>query len=225
LNDHNVWGAVRPALAERHTVYAIDRRGRGESGLPEEHEFQRHAEDVRAVIDAAGGEVDLLGHSYGAHCALEAALMAPERVKHLVLYEPPTPVDERGAVATLFETRDASEAVEVFFSELIGMPEVQLHAMKQTAFWPYLVSFAPTMPSEARALMGRRFDPTRYAALHMPVLFLVGSDTAGNLGEVMRQLEPHMPKTEWFVFQGHGHGAMLTAPRLFEDAVLKFLTC
>ena len=73
LNDRNAWGAVLPALAQHHTVYAMDRRGRGESGQPAEHALERQFEDVVAVIEAAGAPVDLIGHSYGAHCALGAA--------------------------------------------------------------------------------------------------------------------------------------------------------
>jgi pimeloyl-ACP methyl ester carboxylesterase len=223
LNDHKIFGAVTPAFAERHTVLAMDRRGRGESGPTEEHTFDQQSADVVAVIDAAGEPVDLLGHSYGAHCALGAAAMVPDRVKHLVLYEPPTPGADRLNIAEDFERLSASDAVENFFANGVGVPPNQLAAMKASPFWPYLVSFVNTMPSEGRALVGHRFDPARFASLKMPVLFLQGGDTAERLGEVMRRLAPHMPQAEWHTFEGHGHGANLTAPKLFADTVLAFL--
>ena len=96
-------------------------------------------------------------------------------------------------------------------------------APKATAFWPYLVSFAPTMPFEGRALVGYGFDPANFAGLRMPALFLVGSQTAAELGEVLRQLRPAMPQAEWAVFEGQGHGAMMRAPQMFTDTVLAFL--
>jgi pimeloyl-ACP methyl ester carboxylesterase len=53
MNDHNAWAFVVPAFAERFSMYAMDRRGRGESGPPAEHAFERQIEDVVAVIEAA----------------------------------------------------------------------------------------------------------------------------------------------------------------------------
>jgi pimeloyl-ACP methyl ester carboxylesterase len=46
---------------------------------------------VVAVILAVAEPVFLLGHSYGAHCALLAAQLAPDWIRRLVLYEPPWP--------------------------------------------------------------------------------------------------------------------------------------
>jgi pimeloyl-ACP methyl ester carboxylesterase len=222
INDHRVWGQVVPAFAERFSVYAIDRRGRGESGPPAEHACERQYEDVVAVIDAAGEPVDLIGHSGGALYALGAAMMAQDRVKHLVLYEPPAP-DGFPDIGQIFETMEPSDAVAAFML-LIGVTPEGLEALQATPVWPYLVSFAATMPSEARAFAGRDFEPSQFASLMMPALFLVGSLTAELLGKVLRQLQPTMPQAEWVTFEGEGHAAMMTAPKQFSDAVLAFLS-
>ena len=42
--------------------------------------------------DSIGEPVFLLGHSFGALCSLEAALLTPN-VRKLVLYEPPIPIE------------------------------------------------------------------------------------------------------------------------------------
>src|SRR5439155_9508962 len=68
--DHSRWAPVLAALEARFTVYACDRRGRGESGDAEDYAIEREFDDVTAVIDGIGGPVDVLGHSYGAICAL-----------------------------------------------------------------------------------------------------------------------------------------------------------
>jgi pimeloyl-ACP methyl ester carboxylesterase len=223
LNDRNIWRAVLPAFAEQYSVYAMDRRGRGESGPPGEHALERQFEDVAAVIEAAGEPADLVGHSYGAHCALGAAAMVPDKVRHLVLYEPPLVDEARVDMVRFFETSDPSQSVSEFFLTAIGMPHDQVEALKATAFWPYLVSFAPTMPSEGRALLGYEFEPGRFASLKMPALFLAGSQTTERLCGAMRELMPYMLQSEWVTFEGHGHGAMLTAPAVFSDTVLGFL--
>lgn len=223
LNDHAAWAAILPFFAPQYTVYAMDRRGRGESGPPAEHALERQFEDVLAVIEAAGEPVDLIGHSYGAHCALGAAALAPALVKHLVLYEPPTPDAARLALGESFEADDPSGAVAEFMVH-VGLSQAQIEALKATPFWPYLARFAPTMPYEARALGGHEFDPARFAALDMPALFIVGSLTQQHLGEVLRQLrQASMPHAEWSTLEGQGHAATLTAPQLFADTVLPFL--
>src|SRR3712207_2617173 len=70
--DHARWRPVLPAFEERFTVYAIDRRGRGGSGDSDDYAIEREFGDVAAVVDSLGEPVTLLGHSYGALCALEA---------------------------------------------------------------------------------------------------------------------------------------------------------
>src|SRR5215210_1019443 len=85
--DHGRWSPVLPALEERFTVYAVDRRGRGSSGDAEGYAIEREFEDVAAVVDSIGEPANLLGHSYGALCSLEAALHT-RKVRKLVLYDP-----------------------------------------------------------------------------------------------------------------------------------------
>lgn len=222
LNDYRAWSFVRPAFAERFTVYAMDRRGRGESGTPAEHALERQFEDVLAVMDAAGAPVDLIGHSYGAHVALGAAALAPERVKHLVLYEPPTPDPNRQDIGEAFATRPAEEALTAF-AQLIGMTADEVAESKQTQVWAYLLSFTASMPSEARALVNHGFEPAQYSSLKMPALFLQGSRTSETLGEVMRLLHPHMPQAVWHTFEDEGHGAQMRSAQAFSDVVLAFL--
>lgn len=221
LNDRNVFGLVRAKFGKHRTVYAMDRRGRGESGPPAPHALEREFEDVLAVIDAAGAPADLLGHSYGAHVALGAAALAPEQVRRLVLYEPPTIDELRGDLGLDFAD-DPEQALANFVLH-IGMTPDGREALRQTPFWTYMLSFAETMPHEARALIEKPFDAARFSVLTMPALFLVGSVTKEHLGEVMRQLERHMPDVTWHEFAGQGHGANLLAPDEFAEVVLRFL--
>jgi pimeloyl-ACP methyl ester carboxylesterase len=86
--DHSRWAPALPALEEHFSVYSFDRRGRGESGDSADYSFEREFEDVVVVIESVGEDVDLLGHSHGGVCALEAALLT-DRIRKLVLYEPP----------------------------------------------------------------------------------------------------------------------------------------
>ena len=71
-------------LAPHFTVYNYDRRGRGDSGDAKPYTVQREIEDIKALIDEAGGESYLYGHSSGGALALEAALKLSDKVKKLL---------------------------------------------------------------------------------------------------------------------------------------------
>ena len=89
-----------PLLEPHVTVHAVDRRGRGESGDAADYSLAKEWADVAAVVDAAaaaaGGPVDLLGHSYGGNVAFGAATLTTN-IRKLVLYEgwPPPNIAHR----------------------------------------------------------------------------------------------------------------------------------
>ncbi|MEZ4523551.1 MAG: alpha/beta hydrolase [Thermomicrobiales bacterium] len=72
--SHERWAPILSALSAEFTVYAMDRRGRGASGDSEYYSIEREFEDVAAVVETLDEPVNVLGHSYGGTCALEAAL-------------------------------------------------------------------------------------------------------------------------------------------------------
>jgi pimeloyl-ACP methyl ester carboxylesterase len=222
INDRTIWRRVLPAFAARYTVYAMDRRGRNESGRPADHDLERQFEDVLAVIDAAGEPADVVGHSFGARCALGAALLARDRIKHLVLYEPPMPDPARMHIADAFDQSDPDEIL-VAFLRILGMTDAQIDPLRPTPFWRYMASFAATLPSESRALVAHGFDPAPYASLDMPVLLLAGADSRDAMHAVMRELQARLPRAEWVAFEGQGHMANLLAPDVFAETVLEFL--
>jgi len=72
--DHTRWAPVLPMLEQKFTVYAIDRRGRGQSGDSVVYSLEREYEDIATVVASIREPVNLLGHSYGALVCLEVAL-------------------------------------------------------------------------------------------------------------------------------------------------------
>jgi pimeloyl-ACP methyl ester carboxylesterase len=90
-DDHLMWTPVQSALERHCSVYTLDRRGRGCSGDADAYALEREWEDIAAVIDAIGSTVDVVGHSLGGTCALEAARLTAN-VRRLILYEAPMPL-------------------------------------------------------------------------------------------------------------------------------------
>src|SRR5271166_3733999 len=92
LNGTISFGAVMPKLAQRFTVYAMDRRGRAPSGDAKAHSIPIEADDIAAVAAAIAPPVVLLAHSFGALAAVDA-LDRLQGVSRVILYEPPLTVD------------------------------------------------------------------------------------------------------------------------------------
>ena len=83
------WRAVMPALADTHSVVAVDPRGVGRSDMPESsYDTGTVAADLLALMDHLGHDrFDLVGQDLGMWIGYALAADAPERVRRLVLAE------------------------------------------------------------------------------------------------------------------------------------------
>jgi pimeloyl-ACP methyl ester carboxylesterase len=96
-----VWDEVASALASDYTVYALDRRGHGDSHKPaaDRYHFQDFAQDVCMMIETLGlSDIYGIGHSAGATDLLLAEKLLPRRFSRLFVMEP-TIMDPREARA------------------------------------------------------------------------------------------------------------------------------
>src|SRR5512133_4009155 len=73
LATRTTFAPLAELLAPHFTVYAYDRRGRGDSGDTPPYAADREVEDLVAVSGAAGGSAHVFGHPSGAVLALDAA--------------------------------------------------------------------------------------------------------------------------------------------------------
>jgi pimeloyl-ACP methyl ester carboxylesterase len=232
FDDHNVWAPVLPAFEERFTVYAVDRRGRGGSGDGTGHSLESEAADIAEVVESIGSqeEVNLLGHSYGGVCALEAARRATN-VRRLVLYEPAVPagiaffppgVIDR--IERLVEDGKREEAGTVFVRDVAKLPPDVLDLLRDDPSWPASVAAAHTLPREMRAVEGYVLDLARLRGLETPTLVLLGGDTLPSIKAAAEAVDEALPNSRMVVMPGQGHVAMNTGIELFTTEVLRFLT-
>lgn len=229
--DHNRWRPVLPALERRFTVHAVDRRGRGGSGDSGDYAVGREFEDVAALVDSLGEPVNLLGHSYGALCALEAALLT-RNVRKLVLYDPGIEVTDEeiypheviGRLQALLEAGDRDGVVETTMREVAGLPPEAVEYMRSQPAWRARLNAAHTIPRELRAVKDHGFEPERFAGLMVPTLLLSGGDTPAALRKATEAVNETLPGSHVVVMPGQGHAAMDTGTDLFTTEVLRFLT-
>lgn len=84
--DHQIFDALVPGLADRFAVYAVDSRNHGRSRRAADCGYDAMAEDIHALIRALGlGRADLVGFSDGAIVALLLALRHGEAVRRMAL--------------------------------------------------------------------------------------------------------------------------------------------
>lgn len=76
-------------LGQRRQIQALDFRGHGESGRAANYQVMDYVEDAIQIITSSPGDVYLYGHSLGAMVAAAAAAQAPNRVRGLILEDPP----------------------------------------------------------------------------------------------------------------------------------------
>ncbi len=229
--DHSRWKPVLPAFEEHFTVCAVDRRGRGGSGDSEAYSIEREFEDVAAVVDSLREPVNLLGHSYGALCALEAALLT-SNVRKLVLYEPgmnvtgeqiypPGFIDRLDA---LLKAGDRDGVISTMFRDLVEMPQEEVEYLRSLPAWQERVKAAHTVPRELRADEHYHFVSERFKDLSAPTLMLEGSDSPAFLKAADKAVDEVLPNCRIVGMAGQGHAAMDTATDLFTTEVIRFLT-
>ena len=203
-------------LAPHFSVFAYDRRGRGESGDTAPYAVKREVEDIDALITEAGGSAFLFGHSSGGALALEAALqLGDEKVKKLAIYEVPYNDDHeakptwRAYIQQLTELLAANrrgDAVARFMQES-GMPAEQIEGMRHSPAWPSLEAIAPTLAYDHTAILGEDVSAPigRAAQVRVPTLVMNGSASYPFMYETARALSQAMPHAQLRTLEGQDH--------------------
>lgn len=234
-SDHTAWRFVTPFLAPHARVLAVDRRGRGASGDQGAYAIEREYDDIAAVVDAAaesaGGPVDLLGHSYGGNVAFGAATRS-SNVRRLVLYEgwPVPQTAHRSHPPALLDRLDAlvaggrgAEAIRLMLREIAHLTPDEVALVEAAPTWPARVAAAHTVSREVRAFGTQAFDTVKAAAIRVPVLLLVGDQSPVDILADPEVIAAALPDARIRTLRGQAHLALVTAPDLLADEVVRFL--
>jgi len=229
--DHTRWTPILPELEKHFTVYAVDRRGRGQSGDVEPYTIEREYEDVVAVVDSIPGPVNLLGHSYGAMCSLEASLKT-SNLRKLILYEPPTHTDVKrnyspdvvDRMNSYLHVGERDKALIIFLQEIVGIPQDEINILRCLPSWSYRVAAAHTLPREEASVDSYILKPQRFSHMETPTLLLLGGDSPSFFRAAIEALKKSILNSRIAIMPGQRHAAMDTAPELFLSEVIGFLT-
>ncbi len=219
------WEFVRSSLEKNFTVCAIARRGRGETDATKTHGVMDEAEDVAALIDSVGEQVFLLGHSYGAQVALAAAALLPDKIRKLVLYEPPWPQtitqEQMVRLEKLAQASDWEGFVTAFFRDTLAVHAEEIEKLHATEPWNAIVADAEASLGDLRALSRYQFEPESFRNIGMPIMLQIGTESPREL-YATDALAAVFPDVRIEALHGQAHEAMNTAPLEYVNSVSRF---
>jgi pimeloyl-ACP methyl ester carboxylesterase len=230
--DRHRWAAVQDGLAESFRVHLMDRRGRGLSAQenPDNYSIEREAEDIRALVEAIGGSVLVLSHSYGGASSLAAATDCPQ-IERMLVYEPALsteagPMNDENAVVAIEEAvanGDREQTITLFYRRMLQQDDATIEALRATSIWQHRLAAAHTLGREVRGANEYRAEQAGFDAIDVPVRILLGTETTPALTRAAHASQLAVPGAELVELPGHGHAAMDADPPMFVAQVRDWL--
>lgn len=219
-------------LADSFTVYAYDRRGRGESGPGSApYAVAREIEDLVAVIQAAGGRAHVLGSSSGGALALEAAREGAP-IDGVVVYEAPFIVDDTHAandpqlpqrLQAMVDDGRRGDAVKTFL-RLVGVPGPFLALMRLMPAWKSMVGVAHTLPYDLSIVIeheqGRPLPAGYYDKVAAETLVIAGGKSPEYMRNAQAAIAAAVPGGTVQTLAGQSH---MIKPKVVAPVATRFL--
>lgn len=235
--SHKEWLPLIEALKSDWRVLAPDFIGYGQSEpWPATEPFSIDA-DVQVLLALAKkvkGKLHLVGHSYGAALALEAARSLGQRVKCLVLVEPVSfhllrqegrpewaEVEALGRkVLGAVAGGDDRSAAKAFMTYWLGRLRWWIAPEK---FKSAIAATIPKVALEFSIAIDAQSRLEDYATITAPTLLIAGGATRAPTRAVVDLLAAMLPNAKLAILKGAGHMSPFTHPAELNRLILDFL--
>lgn len=225
LMDHTMFEAQVSALRATHRVVTWDERGFGGTRATGDFTYWDSARDVLALMDHLGlGSAVVGGMSQGGFLSLRVALLAPERVRALVLLDTQAGTEAPETVGPYNQLHDAwlaagpSAVQEIIAGIILGPGDWTEWYSKWAALEPEQFSAA------FRCLMHRDDITDRLGEITCPALIVHGTADVAIPMEKAEALRDGLGGPTTLVpVEGGPHAANMTHPDQVNRAVLRFL--
>lgn len=224
------WDHLAPSLATSHHVVALDFRGHGDSDHPEELRVGAFNDDLEAICEHLGSlDVLLVGHSMGAHVALDHASRHAE-TRGLVLIDPARGGAKRArrvarlALALRRTYRSAEEAVGRY--RFVPSSEHVSEELREAIA-------RRSVRREGEDRYGFKFDPRWFGVAARPApsldrvecetLVIRGGESALLTSEAAMQLIGELPDARLVEIEQAGHHVQLDQPEAVREALVTFV--
>ena len=234
------WRSLMDLLSQNHRVLAPDSYGSGKS--PDWHSdreitLQDEVNLIEPVLALAGTPFALVGHSYGAAVALIAALANPGRIRALAMYEPTlfALVDAQGpppngvdgirnavfAAGAALDAGDRDAAARHFIDFWMGAGSWSATPSQRK---PAIADSVANVRRWSHALFTEPTPAHAFAALDIPILYMLGGSSPESAHAVARVLLPVLCGAQVVEFPGLGHMAPVTHPEVINAEIARFLS-
>lgn len=253
-SDHRTWQAALDDLGAEYRAIAYSRRyhwpnDRIADGA--DYSMLEHVEDLQALLRSLDlGAVHLVGHSYGAFVALLLAMREPQRVRTLILAEPPaitlfvsntpTPAEilrvllrrpRTAAAIVSFGSKGIAPATAAARrSDMDAAARISGTAILGAEFYQRLSSsrLEQVRANSIKAeFLGSGFPPLNddeLRGIRIPTLFVCGQHSPRLFHRLTDRLEELLPHTQRVEIPGASHIMHEDNPAAFNAAVRSFLT-
>ena len=207
--DRSTTRPLAALLESSYTVYAYDRRGRGDSGDAEAYAIEREVEDLDAVVASTGGAAYVYGHSSGGALALEAAARGVD-MRKVAVYEPPYAGDDPRLAGfgdrldELVTSGRRGEAAESFLA-LAGAPAEAIAHIKASPGWDRMMALAHTLSRDIALGNGGAVPVDRIATVGAPTLAMAGGESYGWAHDAARTIASTIPGAQARIVPGQQH--------------------
>jgi pimeloyl-ACP methyl ester carboxylesterase len=222
------WRPLIDRLAVRFRVLAVDLYGAGRSPAWPDDRPLTLADEValiEPVVAAAGPRVHVIGHSYGGAVALKLALMHPEWLASLIVFEP--------VLFSLLMAHDPDDpaareisAVRADTSVAVNSGQLDTAGGRFVDYWMGAGTWASLpdarrqtiatamthIPGEWHAVFEEPVPLQAFAALDVITLCLVGSDSPDSSRAVSTLLAKTLPRASEVELERVGHMGPVTHP-------------
>lgn len=241
--DLGSWGAQMPVLAQTYRAITYSRRfsrpNRNDLLASPAHSVWVEVDDLAGLLDALDASPAILvGSSFGAYVALALAMTHPEKVRALVLSEPPVfdwadqvpggaALRERYEQEVLVPSRAAFERGDDAAAQMIYARFVMGEAALDQLPNPVRERrFSNVDPIKALARSRREtmpLDLTAIQRIQAPTLFLSGAQTRPLFAAVFQAAQRLMPQAQFHQVAGSGHSVYREQADVFNALTLAFL--
>jgi pimeloyl-ACP methyl ester carboxylesterase len=220
--DH--WQRQVPHFAERHRLLLVDRRGHGQSSIPErDHSPAQHAHDLAGLMRARGiAAAVVVGHAGGGPSVLELAAQHPELVCACVfadagLYRGVS-LEQIVKAPAITRLRQAD-----YLATFTRQYESYFHALSGSALAAKIAAEAARTPQQVivdELTWIFRSDTIAMASrVKQPVLWTVSSESKATSASIRE----HLPQARFAQVVAAGHFLHLEVPEQWNPMLQRFV--
>lgn len=255
ISDYRGWGEQLSPFAKQFQVIAYSRRYHYPSNSDEngiEYTVPNHSRDLTAFIESLNlDDVNLVGSSYGAYASLLTAIKHPDKVRSLVLGEPPAipllisnPNNPFKILSLLLRDLPTGKSFLKFGMKAMfpakkqlrkGNLEEGVRLFANGVLGPGGFEKLPEdrkikLLDNAKALRAEllgpgfpEFSKKDYSSLKVPALLVCGEKSPTFFRSISDKLYHLLPESEKVVIPGVSHNMHMVSPKIYNRKVMDFL--